>query len=146
MRMKNFFTSLCLCALCVIMYSCGTSDKASSSVDALQGEWNVIVVNGQSIGSGDSEKEVFIGFDVKEKRMYGCAGCNNMFGSLDADANNGSISFGNVGSTRMMCADMKTEDMLLQAINGVARYEIDGNTLTLKSADGKEILKANRKK
>ena len=50
----------------------------------------------------------FIGFDVAQKRIYGNSGCNRMMGSFEADSlKPGTLKFGQIGSTRMMCPDMK---------------------------------------
>lgn len=137
--MKKVFVALCMAGLLAATTSCKTSNSAASSVSALNGEWKITEVNGQSITKADNE--AFMGFDVEKKSMYGSTSCNRIFGQLDADAKKGTISFGTVGSTRMMCPDMKTEEQVLKAVNEVKAYELkDNSTLTLKSADGKVLM------
>lgn len=139
--MKKVFVALCMAGLLAATTSCKTSNSAASSVSALNGEWKITEVNGQSITKADNDNEAFIGFDVEKKSMYGSTSCNRIFGQLDADAKKGTISFGTVGSTRMMCHDMKTEEQVLKAFNEVKAYELKNNsTLTLKSADGKVLM------
>ncbi len=56
------------------------------------------------------------------------------------------MSFGGVGSTRMMCADMTTERLVLDAVNKVAGYELqkDGSLL-LKDKDGNKLMVLKKK-
>lgn len=121
--------------------SCKTSNNAASSTSALNGEWKITEVNGHDITKTNNNNEAFIGFDVAQKNMYGSTSCNRFFGQLEADAKKGTISFGNVGSTRMMCEDMKTEEQVLKAVNETKSFELKGSKkLTLKSADGKILM------
>lgn len=126
--------------------SCGTSRGTSQDAAVLEGEWNIEEVDGQPVDKQKTENEAYMGFSPKDKRMYGCAGCNRIFGGLDADAKKHTVSFGTVGSTRMMCASMETEDAVLKVIDRVKAYEIasDG-TLTLKSDDGKKLMVLSRR-
>ena len=104
--MKKLFIAACAAGMSLSLASCGTQRKAASTTAALNGEWKITTVEGQAIQAKPGEKEAFIGFDVKENRIYGNTGCNNLTGGLQADAKKGTISFGQTGSTRMMCADM----------------------------------------
>lgn len=144
--MKRLFSTLCIAGALACVCSCGTSRKAMSSLDALDGEWTIVDVEGQAVSPKAGEKEAFIGFNVKENRLYGNTGCNNLVGGLQADAKKGTISFGQTGSTRMMCADMETEQKVLGAMGKVGKYEItaDGK-MTLKTADGKTVMTLKKK-
>lgn len=139
--MKKVFVALCMTGLLAATTSCKTSNNAATSTSALNGEWKITEVNGQNITKTKNPNEAFIGFDVAKKSMYGSTSCNLFFGELNADANKGTISFGNVGSTRMMCEDIKTEEQVLKAVNETKSYELKGGKkLTLKSADGKVLM------
>lgn len=139
--MKKVFVALCMTGLLAATTSCKTSNNAATSTSALNGEWKITEVNGQNITKTKNPNEAFIGFDVAKKSMYGSTSCNSFFGELNADANKGTISFGNVGSTRMMCEDIKTEEQVLKAVNETKSYELKGSKkLTLKSADGKVLM------
>ena len=95
------FMAVCTGALIV---SCG-SGKNMLSISSLDGEWNITEVDGQQIST---ERMPFIGFDVVQKRIYGNSGCNRMMGTFEADSlKPGALKFGQIGSTRMMCPDMK---------------------------------------
>lgn len=139
--MKKVFVALCMTGLLAAATSCKTSNNAATSTSALNGEWKITEVNGQNITKTKNPNEAFIGFDVAKKSMYGSTSCNRFFGELNADANKGTISFGNVGSTLMMCEDIKTEEQVLKAVNETKSYELKGGKkLTLKSADGKVLM------
>jgi len=140
--MRKLFALLCLAGLLVILPSCKTTQTTAQSTAGINGEWRITEVNGHTITTPEGEREAYIGFDTGEKRMSGCAGCNRIFGSFDIDTKKGTLSFGNIASTRMMCADMTTEDLVLSAIGKVSKYETGKNgTLELKSADGKTSIK-----
>ena len=110
---KLVLEMMAICAGALIV-SCG-------SVSSLDGEWNITEVDGQKIST---ERMPFIGFDVAQKRIYGNSGCNRMMGSFEADSlKPGTLKFGQIGSTRMMCPDMKTEQMVLGALDKVTSFQ-----------------------
>lgn len=101
-------------------------EKAQVNISALNGEWSITRINGEAVGK--SEQEPFIGFDVAEGRIYGCAGCNNMNGALKQDGKNPlSISFDPVATTMMACMDMETEGKVLKALNEVKSFNMLDN-------------------
>ena len=75
----------------VLASSCGSSKNALQT-SALEGEWNIITVNGKE---ATADKDVFIGLNLKENRVYGCAGCNRIMGAIQVDKDKaGHLSFG----------------------------------------------------
>ena len=67
-------------------------------------------------------------------------------GFLETDENRpGTLSFGSVGSTKRMCADMAVEDAILQAIGNVKEFKIEDNKLILKDEAGQEIMKLQKR-
>ena len=119
---KLVLKMMAVCAGALIV-SCG-SGKNMLSVSSLDGEWNITEVDGQKIST---ERMPFIGFDVAQKRIYGNSGCNHMMGSFEADSlKPGTLKFGQIGSTRMMCPDMKTEQMVLGVLDKVIGKKIVG--------------------
>ena len=105
MKMKKS-SAMGIAILTIILASgCGSS-KNTLQTSALEGEWNIITVNGKE---AIADKEPYIGMDMKENRIYGCAGCNRIMGSIQVDKDKaGRLSFGQVASTRMLCSDMAT--------------------------------------
>jgi heat shock protein HslJ len=72
-------------------------------------------------------------------QVSGTAGCNNYFASFEADAQAGTISFGQAGSTMMACTEpqgiMEQEQEFLAALSTAATYRIQGKTLEMRTAD-----------
>ncbi len=129
----------------VIMGSCGSS-KMASDVASLDGEWNIVEVEGNAVKAGDSENVPFLGFKTGENRLYGNTGCNLLTGSIAGNIKNGEIDFSKTGSTRMMCADMKVERMVLDALGKATRFSIDGSKkMTLSDKSGKAVVVLNRR-
>lgn len=73
-------------------------------------------------------------------RAFGNAGCNHWFASYQLDGD--TLSFGQPGSTRRMCAPalMEQEQRFFQALGEVQRWEItDKGELRLLSADSRAL-------
>ncbi|MEG2573712.1 MAG: META domain-containing protein [Bacteroides sp.] len=116
-----------------------------ANVAMLNGEWNIETVNGKALGK--SEKVPFVGFDVAQGQVYGNAGCNSINGSMKPDANDTkALNFGPMACTMMMCPDMATERIVLDALNTVKSFNlIKGGKVALCNADGKEIIVLKKK-
>ena len=120
--MKLISSIILVLASIVILSGCRSQYMAITDINELEGEWNVIELEGKSLSSDNPLP--FLSFDLKEKRLSGNTGCNRIIGSLDIDdANNEMISFPQVGSTRMACPDMTVEDNLLKLLNSVKYFE-----------------------
>ncbi len=107
------------------------SSCASQQVEALSGEWVIEQVNGKDT---EGEMTPFIGFNPQDSTIYGSNSCNRFFGGIVYDEADASvISFSNVASTRMMCANSPMEDEIQSAINNVAgfSYTDQGDVLLL---------------
>ena len=133
--MKKVFLSVAV--MTGILSSCGTSDKVVS----LAGEWNIVSVEGQNV----SDNDPFLGFDVKDGRIYGNAGCNNIMGSMKVDSIEGSLELSQVAATRKMCPDMKTEGLVLAALEKVKGYKASENGVELTDAEGKVVFGLEKK-
>lgn len=145
--MKKLFVLSCIAGAIFALSSCKTSQNRASATADINGEWNITEVNGHSIKTAEGEPRAYMSLDTKGKQMNGCAGCNRIFGRFDIDTAKKTIGFGDVASTRMMCADMTTEDLVMGTFGKLASYETVGdNTLILKSADGKSYIKMVREK
>lgn len=142
---KVIFKLAAICAGALIVTSC-SSGKNMLTLSSLNGEWNITEVNGQKVST---DKMPYIGFDVAQKRIYGNSGCNRMMGTFEADSlKPGVLSFGPIGSTRMMCPDMKTEQAVLGALEKVKSYETvsdEPEVIALCAVDGKQMIKLEKK-
>lgn len=137
---KSFFLFLTVGILCLMTASCG-SNKNALTLSSIEGEWNIIEVNGDSV---KSDSEPFIGFNISDKAIYGNSGCNNFRGTLEVDSlKPGVMAFGTIGSTRMMCQDMTLEQAILTALSQVVAYSTVSDTpekIALDNKDGKQII------
>ena len=140
--MKKTFIAVCFAAL---LASCGTTSKMTS-VQALAGEWNITEINNKALDASKSDNVPFIGFDTNKNLVYGSTGCNRLTGALKADAKAKTIDFGVLGSTRMMCADMDTEQKVLEAMATVKTYKLEGKAvIKLCKEDGPAAMTLKRK-
>lgn len=123
--MKKVFVSICVAGAALAMSSCRSVEKAIP-LSSIDGEWNIIEVNGSKVTPGESKTLPFISFDTTSGRLSGNSGCNRMMGNFDVNAKPGSLSLEGVASTRMMCPDMTTERNVLGALAQVKGYRKAG--------------------
>ena len=69
--------------------------------------------------------------NIEDKRISGNSGCNNFFAEATVDANNGTFLVGNVGSTRMACNDLKTEQNFFNLLEQANKYTVKDGYLEL---------------
>jgi len=121
------------------------SSCRSLSSDVLAGEWDVVELNGTSITP--SERTPFLGFDVENKTIYGFSGCNRLSGGLDLSAFlSGKSEFGNVASTRMLCADDIYENDFFTAFGKVSKQRYAKGKLLLMDKDDKVLMRLQKRK
>ena len=131
-----------ICAAATMMACSG--GKKTIDPAQLNGEWSIENVKGEKV---TAEEIPFLGFDVKEQRIYGSTGCNLLTGSLPVDSlAQGVIDFSAMGSTRKMCHDMKAEQTILGALATVEGFSFDkeGN-LVLTDGEGKNVMLLEKK-
>jgi heat shock protein HslJ len=87
-----------------------------------------------------AEAEVTLSFT--DDAVSGNAGCNNFTGGYTATSD-GELELSQLGSTQMACVDevAAAETAVLLALEEVAAYEIDRDSLVLSDADGTELLR-----
>lgn len=112
------------------------SSKDAVSVNDLDGEWNVVEIQGQAV---QAESQPFIGFDAQDGRVYGYTGCNRLMGALTLSKPN-KIELGQMASTLMACPDMETERLMLNALASVKSLKCSGKTLVLYGADKEPVM------
>lgn len=120
--MKKVFVSICIVGAALAMYSCRSS-KEVAPLSSMNGEWNIVEINGAAVAPSKDQQPPFIGFDTTTGKIYGNSGCNRMMGSFDVNAKAGTLNLGQMGSTRMMCPDMTTEQNVLSALAQVKSYK-----------------------
>lgn len=128
------------------LMSCATGEQGAS-LSALNGEWDIVKVNGKGVVVAEGETAPFIGFNSGDKLVYGSTGCNRITGRLNADPQKREIDFGALGSTRMMCRDMQTEQMVLDALKDIKTFKIKkkNSVLVLGNENGKAVVELKKR-
>lgn len=124
--MKKLYIGLSGSAL--LLSSCG-SVKNSATLSDLNGEWNIVEIDGTPLTTKAGGRQAFIGFDTNSGKIYGNSGCNSMTSSLDLASAPGKIDFGKMASTMMACPDMENEQKVLGALAKVDQYRKDGDNM-----------------
>jgi len=132
----NILKIMTLAGLGAGMMACASSKQKVEEM-SLTGRWDIVAVAG--CDSVSAEREPFIDF-AESGSLNGCAGCNRLLGNYVADTVKQTLSFGQVGSTRMMCRDMQTEDAVLEAMGKVKAYRMENGNLMLTDNEGKTVL------
>ena len=133
MKMKCLYVAV---AAAVLSLAACRSSKDAVSVNDLDGEWNVVEIQGQAV---QAESQPFIGFDAQDGRVYGYTGCNRLMGALILSKPN-KIELGQMASTLMACPDMETERLMLNALASVKSLKCSGKTLVLYGADKEPVM------
>ena len=120
--MKKVLVSLCMAGALVALSSCRSS-KDAATLSSINGEWNIIEINGAAVVPAPNQEFPFIGFDTNTGKVFGNSGCNRMMGSFDVNAKPGTIDLGAMASTRMACPDMTLEQNVLSALGQVKKYK-----------------------
>lgn len=132
--------SIVYCVLVVFILSACSAGKTAS----IQGQWKLVSYGpptSQIVAVPDVETS--IDFD-SEGRMSGNVGCNGFGGDYSVDGD--TITFGPVMATMMFCeAIAEQESRTLAVLQNVTFFELDGNMLTITSADGNSSVVLERK-
>ena len=145
--MKKILVTFCLAAAMAGLSSCGSTKQAAVSLADINGEWNIIEINGAAVVPAPGQAYPYIGFDKATGRVHGHAGCNRLTGSFDVNAKPGAIDLGRLGTTRMMCPDMTGEQNVLNALAQVKKYVRlgDGNIGLCGNSTRRPILVLKKK-
>ena len=120
--MKKVIVSLCMAGALIALSSCRSS-KDAATLSSINGEWNIIEINGAAVVPAPNQEFPFIGFDTNTGKVFGNSGCNRMMGSFDVNAKPGTIDLGAMASTRMAFPDMTLEQNVLSALGQVKKYK-----------------------
>lgn len=119
--MKKTSVFLCAAAMVAGLSSCASSKNAAVLTD-ISGEWNVVEIRGAAVVPAPGQRFPFIGFNTETGRVSGHTGCNSLVGTLDLNAEPGTIDMSRIGSTRMICEDMTVERNIFAALTQVKKY------------------------
>lgn len=121
--------------LAVLVLSACSGGSASSIV----GQWELV-----SYGSASSQTPAVEGVDTSiefsaDGKLHGNVGCNVFNGDYKVDGD--TLTFSPVASTLMFCGDVaEQEASTLAVFSESASFVLDGDTLTITSADGASVI------
>lgn len=131
---------LAIAAVVICSISCNLYKKQSTSSQPLESKWMVTEMPGFT-----KEELIKVNAYIDFSNLANSAakfGCNNLFWKTTAK-NNGSISFSQVGSTRMYCEGrMDMEGAFGRIAPEIARYKLEGHFIYLYDKQDKQLIKA----
>lgn len=132
----SIVSSVCLM---FVLASCKSS-KELVSLAIINGEWNIVEINGAAVVPASGKEYPTIGFDTSTGKIYGNSGCNRMMGSFDPAAKPGTIDLSNMATTKMFCPDMTIEQNVLNVLKNVKGYrKLNNGKLALTNALNRPI-------
>ncbi len=108
-----------------------TAKKSNAAL--LETYWKLTELMGKPVSSPPGTRELHIILKKQENRIQGFAGCNSIMGSFELKEGN-FITFKEVASTRMACADMSIENQFKEILGSVDNYSILEDKLSLNKA------------
>jgi len=96
--------------------------------------WKLVELGGEMVHTPEGAREVHLTLATTDSRVQGFAGCNNFFGSYQADGD--ALTFSAMGITMMACPEgMDTEQTFMQALGETTRAEIAGQVMKFYADD-----------
>ncbi len=114
-------------------------EKSSIETPLFNTYWKLVALKGTPVETQPEQRqEVHLKFQPEGGRVSGFAGCNNINGSYQTDADN--LNFGLLATTMMACPQLDQETAFLKTLESVKRFSILGESLVL-SDDGAEVAR-----
>ncbi len=101
--------------------------------------WRPTRIGTRTVTLSAREREPWIHFDSREKRITGSGGCNRIGGSYVAGGT--TLRFGPIIATKMACPSMDLETAFLRALDQTRRYRVSGRFLDLMDANGRLLAR-----
>ena len=130
-------------AAAIALCSCSATKTTDAAVD-LNGEWDIVTVDGTAVNTTKTESRPILGFDTAKNTIYGCASCNSINGTAHVDAAKKTIKLSQVGTTMMLCANMEYEQKILKALESVKGYKAGKGCVELTNGSGKAVLQLKK--
>jgi len=98
--------------------------------------WKLVTVGERKAVTIDEAREAHLVLHAEESRLAGSTGCNRMMGEYERDGDR--LTFGRVATTMMACPGevMALEREFLDALDDVASWQVEGDTLRLLDTEG----------
>lgn len=124
---KNY---LLLVFAVILFASCANTNEQKT----INGNWEVKSIKGQS----DFQRTPNFIINLEASKIAGFAGCNQFFGTIKIEKNN--ITLNQLGSTRMMCPDMTTEDLFLKTLSDIKSFSFNKTNLEFLSESNDVLM------
>ncbi len=130
-------TFLFIFALCILV-ACSSAPKTD-----VTGDWKLV-----SYGDAASPISALPGIDTSIKfekgQLSGNVGCNSFSGNYEMK--DAAIIFESMMSTEMFCEETSPQEQgVLSVLSNTTNLKMNGNTLTITSADGASVVNLTRK-
>jgi heat shock protein HslJ len=132
-------------SLSMVAGACGDDDADDTEFSSPLGGTTWILDNESiDVEVPDGTEQVTLAFST-DGSFVGHVACNNYTGAYTT-ADDDSITASNVAVTQQACepGEMAVQTTYLSELALVAQFEIDGDALRLKGADGAELLRYDR--
>ncbi|MGJ8591620.1 MAG: DUF4377 domain-containing protein [Aquaticitalea sp.] len=111
--------------------------KTKSAVTIATGSWMVTKIKDNS----EIERNPIISLVPSQGEIHGSTGCNKFFGKVVIEKS--SFKVNTIGSTKMMCQNMDTEQLFLETLNEVSSYKIEKDLLKLMNAQQQILMECS---
>ena len=111
-----------------VLSSC--SPKLSPDAGWGRQQWTVTELKGVPVQQSGGRRDAHIVFEVADRKFRGNGGCNQINGNYSLDKKE--IHFSEIIATKMSCDDINFENLFLNELARVDRYEVNGEELKLK--------------
>jgi heat shock protein HslJ len=123
--------------------SCGGREDSGGAGGELTGvTWTLDRASMMTLGR-DVPNDAHVDITFDGSQAHGSSGCNTYGGGYRADAGSGGLTFGDLASTAMACADRRVMDLegsYLAALRDVRGYQVTGDQQGLQLTGGKAVL------
>ena len=109
------------------------TEESVTDKDLVEKYWKLTELFGEPVVTPEGGKDAHLIFKIENNRVTGSGGCNTLNGSYTLMPGN-RISFSQMISTMMMCANMDVEMKLSQVLGMTDNYLVSGDKLVLNKA------------
>ncbi|MBQ6584346.1 MAG: META domain-containing protein [Alistipes sp.] len=126
---KSIKIILAIICTTILVGCCSACRQRQKNAKPLKGtEWHLVQMEGRDM---TLPRESFNITMAEDGSLAGVGACNRLLGQYTVSENY-SISFGQVGTTMMLCPENgELESRFTQLLGAVTHYDIDGNKLIL---------------
>lgn len=116
-----------------------TCEDRNARAELVNTRWRPVRIGERAVNVAGDQREPWIQLDPASKRVIGSGGCNRIGGGYEAGA--GTLRFGPLISTKMICTSMSTEVAFFKALDATRRYRLLGRMLELLDEQGNLVAR-----